>query len=107
MKAKLVRLENQQEIAKAELEKPFVLDDELITKEARLTELNSQLSLDGEEEVEESAENKEHAKTEEASTIISWMMILNMMIDMRASVMNCLIMMKVLPFSYLHVDNFF
>jgi len=67
MKAKLVRLENQQEIAKAELEKPFVLDDELITKEARLTELNSQLSLDGEEEVEESAENKEHAKTEEAS----------------------------------------
>ena len=49
----------QFENAKAEVEKPFVFEDELKQKSARLDELNTQLNLDvGDEDIIDEVKNK-------------------------------------------------
>ncbi len=51
-KAQLESIYDQQAAAKAELEKPFALSDELAEKEARLALLNAELNIDGREDAE-------------------------------------------------------
>lgn len=46
-RSQLETLCNQQEAAKLEIEKPFMLADELAEKEARLALLNADLNIDG------------------------------------------------------------
>jgi hypothetical protein len=53
----LVNITNQLESAKAELDKPFLQEEELATKTERLAELNCKLSLDEKSSREESIES--------------------------------------------------
>ena len=60
-KEALGRIENQQQAAKAELDKPFTLASELEEKELKLSEINTQLNIGGESDVVESMDENEIA----------------------------------------------
>jgi len=58
----LERMESQQQAAQIELAKPFHLADELTVKEARLVELNAQLSIGDSPNVGEAIEGGEYSE---------------------------------------------
>jgi len=47
-KEELARVESQQEAAKVEITKPFLLADELASKELKLAEINTKLNIGNE-----------------------------------------------------------
>ena len=60
-KAQLLDLQSQQEAAKEELRKPFLKEDELKTKSARLAELNIQLDMNAKQKNDAPNEEKGNA----------------------------------------------
>ncbi len=63
---KLENVQQQEQAAKLELEKPFSLESELVEKEARLALLNAELNIDGEGGFDVENDADEHASAEES-----------------------------------------